>query len=426
MSGAAMGGAGTVHIVGAGLAGLSTAVRLAEQGRAVALYEAARFAGGRCRTFRDPRLDRDVDNGNHLLLSGNASARAYLRLIGAADAMREGEAAFPFLDLGSGARWRVTLGGGRMPWWIADRRRRVPGTGLADYLAGWWLWLAGPCRTVAEAIRDRGPLWRRFWEPLTLAALNTTPERGAASLLRAVLAETFARGGRASRPMFAPQGLGRALVDPAVAWLGRRGTPVQHEHALKGITNEGERLVALHFANGRTVALGPADRAVLALPPTRLKAVLPWIEVPDDDAAILNAHFVVDDPALGRAPPVTGLVNATTHWIFVRGDVVSLTVSAADRLGLMERAPDELTPTLWDETRRALNLARPYRAARINKERRATFDQSPFGISRRPDARTPLANLVLAGDATRTGLPATIEGAIRSGETAARLTGLAA
>ncbi|HET7409104.1 MAG TPA: FAD-dependent oxidoreductase, partial [Paracoccaceae bacterium] len=56
-----------------------------------------------------------------------------------------------------------------------------------------------------------------------------------------------------------------------------------------------------------------------------------------------------------------------------------------------------------------------------NKERRATFDQSPAGVNKRPQARTPLANLVLAGDATATGLPATIEGAIRSGETAARL-----
>ena len=56
---------GTVHIVGAGLAGLSTAVRLVERGRRVVLHEANRFAGGRCRTFHDPRLEREIDNGNH-------------------------------------------------------------------------------------------------------------------------------------------------------------------------------------------------------------------------------------------------------------------------------------------------------------------------------------------------------------------------
>lgn len=412
---------GRVHIVGAGLAGLSTALRLSARGRPVVLYEAMRHAGGRCRTFADPRLGRDVDNGNHLVLSGNGSVRAYLELAGATAAMRMGAAEFPFFDAASGARWRVCPGRGRIPWWLASPARRIPGTGIRDYLGGWRLALAGPGRTVAEAIRDRGPLWQRFWEPLTLAALNTTPERAAAPLLRAVLAETFAKGEDACRPMFAPAGLGRALVEPAVARLRAGGVEIAFEHALKGVTNEGARLAALHFANGRTVTLGPADRAVLALPPTRLRAVLPWIDAPDDDASILNAHFTVDDPALAAAPPLTGLVNATTHWVFVRGDVVSLTVSAADRLGLMGRAPEELIPVLWAEAARALNLTRPHGAARVNKERRATFDQSPAGNARRPAARTPLANLALAGDATATGLPATIEGAIRSGETAARL-----
>ena len=72
---------GTVHIVGAGLAGLSTAVRLAGRGRRVVLHEANRFAGGRCRTFHDPRLEREIDNGNHLSLSGNRAARADLAAI---------------------------------------------------------------------------------------------------------------------------------------------------------------------------------------------------------------------------------------------------------------------------------------------------------------------------------------------------------
>ncbi len=80
---------GTVHIVGAGLAGLSTAVRLVERGRRVVLHEANRFAGGRCRTFHDPRLEREIDNGNHLILSGNRSARAYLAAIGASDRLVE-------------------------------------------------------------------------------------------------------------------------------------------------------------------------------------------------------------------------------------------------------------------------------------------------------------------------------------------------
>jgi len=415
---------GIVHIVGAGLAGLSTAVRLATAGHRVALHEAAPRAGGRCRTFHDPRLGRDVDNGNHLLLSGNRSAGAFLDLTGGRAGMRTMEnAVFPFADLASRERWQIRLNPGRVPWWITRRDRRIPGTRLADYLSGIRLALASTGSTVAHVIRGRGPLWQRFWAPLTLAVLNTTPERGSAALLWRALAETFARGGAHCRPMLAPDGLGTALVDPALAWLAARGVVPAYGRALRGITNEGPRVTALHFAEGPGVPVGDDDRVVLALPPRRLKAVLPWIDVPDDDAGILNAHFVVDDPAiLADCPPITGLTNATAHWVFVRGDMASVTISAADRLGLMEREPDELIPLLWQETAAALGLSGVrYRAARINKERRATFDQSPAGAARRPAARTPLANLVLAGDATRTGLPATIEGAIRSGETAARL-----
>ena len=158
------------------------------------------------------------------------------------------------------------------------------------------------------------------------------------------------------------------------------------------------------------------------MPPTRLKALLPDTKVPDDRAAILNAHFTVPAGTVADCAPITGLVNARTHWVFVRGDVVSLTISAADRLGVMEMAPEDLIPTLWAEVQAALDLGETeYIAARINKERRATFDQSPAGAAQRPGPRTSITNLWLAGDCTQTGLPATIEGAVRSGETAARL-----
>ena len=412
-----------IHVVGAGLAGLSTAVRLVEAGHDVALWEATGQAGGRCRTFWDPRLGRHVDNGNHMVLSGNRSTLAYLATIGGSGRMVTLPAAhFPFVDLQSGERWIVRIGAGPAPFWILQRGWRIPGSRLRDYLGSWRIAAAGPERTVAETIAERGPLWQRFWEPLALAVLNTTPERGSAQLLWRAMAETFARGAARSRPMLAPDGLGRALVDPAIDWLAARGVRPAFEHALKGVVGTGGRATALTFANGHEIALGVGDAVVLALPPTRLKAVLPGVAVPDDRAAILNAHFTVPAKAVAGRPPITGLVNATTHWVFVRGDVVSLTISAADRLGLMDGAPEELIPALWQEAARALDLGdTAYLAARVNKERRATFDQSPAGAAARPKPDTRLTNLWLAGDCIETGLPATIEGAIRSGETAARL-----
>lgn len=417
---------GRVHVVGAGLAGLSTAVRLAERGQAVTLYEAQAQAGGRCRTFHDPRLGREIDNGNHLVLTGNRSVARYTRTIGAADRLVAApDARFDFADLADGARWRVTMSDGPVPWWIFQKAHRVPGTGWSDYLHAVSLGRAGPEATVAEAIPARGPIWSRFWEPMTLAVLNTLPQHGQARLLWRVLEETILKGGRHARPMLAPAGLGKALVEPAVAWLEERGVEIRHGQVLRHLERSGSRAEALRFGDG-DVALGPSDRVVLALPPSRLAAVFPEADPPEDDSAILNAFFRLseaDAAAVADAPPIIGVLNADTHWIFRRGDVVSLTLSAADHTGMMDKSAEELSPHLWDETCRALGLSpgAAYVASRINKEKRATFDQSPAGVAKRPQQRTGLANMVLAGDATDTGLPATIEGALRSGEMAAML-----
>ena len=418
--------AGTVHVVGAGLAGLTAAIRLTEAGRRVILHEAQAHAGGRCRSFHDARLGREIDNGNHLVLSGNAAVARLLATTGAAGRLvAEPEAGFAFADLATGQRWRVSLNAGPLPWWIAAPGRRIPDTRAGDYLGAARLGLAGPGATVAQAIGARGAIWTRFWEPLTRAAINTVPERASARLLWRVLRETFLRGAAHARPMLAPGGLGAALVAPAVEWLSARGAAPRFGRMLRAVEREEGRAAVLRFSDGEE-RLGPGDRVVLALPPSRLRAVLPEADPPEDACAILNAFFVL--PGAGaaiaaRQPPILGLLGATTHWIFRRGDVASLTVSASDALGLDREDPATLLPRLWDETRRALGLPdeMQYVAARLNKERRATFDQSPAGEARRPGARTALANLWLAGDATDTGLPATIEGAIRSGETAARL-----
>ncbi|MEM8791190.1 MAG: hydroxysqualene dehydroxylase HpnE [Pseudomonadota bacterium] len=415
---------GTVHIVGAGLAGLSTALRLASQGQKVKIWEGSSHAGGRCRSFFEAKLDRQIDNGNHLVLTGNHSVRDYLALAGASDRLKAApDAHFPFADIKTGQRWTVRMNKGPLPWWVASAARRIPDTRFLDYLRGAALALAGKDTTVAEAITDRGPLWNRFWEPMTLAVLNTTPEKGAAPLLWRVFRETFARGEAYCRPMFAPEGLGEALVTPVVARLEELGVEISYFAQLKQIETTEDRAARLVFNDGRAEEIGASDRIVLALPPARLGNVLPELELPGDTHAILNAHFVVPDPALLKdAPPLIGVLNSKTHWIFVRGDVVSLTISAADQMEVLGGDRDTLLQQLWIETCAALNLgAINYISGRILTERRATFDQSPSGVAKRPNASTALHNLYLAGDATNTGLPATIEGAIRSGETAARL-----
>ena len=239
---------GVAHIVGAGLAGLSCAIKLAQAGRRVALYEAARMAGGRCRSYYDSTLDLTIDNGNHLLLSGNAAARDYTARIGAVDALVGPEqCAFDFIDMRDGERWRLRPNASRLPWWIFVSSRRVPGTRPADYLGAARLLRAKEGATIGETMDCSGPLYERLWGPVLLSALNTEPREASATLAGAVLRETLAAGGAACRPMVAKDGLGPAFIDPALKKLRELGVDVRFGARLRGIDFAGDRAARLNF-----------------------------------------------------------------------------------------------------------------------------------------------------------------------------------
>lgn len=401
------------------MAGLACAVEACRRGFRPVLHEAARHAGGRCRSFRDPTLGRIIDNGNHLLLAGNRAAAAYIDTIGARDRFHTGAPAlFRFIDLASGERWALRPNGGRLPWWILIPSRRASGTGLADHLAAARLASAGKLDTVAGVLRTSPAGWRRFWEPLAVAVLNTAPEEAAAAPLWPVIAETFLAGEAACRPMFARDGLSAALVEPALGWLRRQGAEIRFGCRLARMEEAGGRATALVFGEER-LALAPGDAVVLALPPAATAVLLPDIAVPEAFRAIVNAHYRLAAP-LEDAPPLLGMIGGTAQWLFVRGDLVSVTVSAAD--GLAAETAEVIAARLWSDVAAALALgAAPLPAWRVVKERRATFAQTPAQNARRPGPRTETENLFLAGDWTDTGLPATIEGAIRSGVAAAAL-----
>ncbi len=407
---------GAVHVVGAGLAGLSCAVGLALAGRKVSVYEAAGHAGGRCRSFFDPALGRRIDNGNHLILSGNDAALGYLGDIGSKDSLiGPQDAEFPFLDLDSGRRWTVRPNRGPVPWWIYSAARRVPASRPGDYLQGLRMAWAGPGATVADCLNTERESYKRFWEPLCVSILNTRAEEGAASLLWPVLRRTFGRGAAACRPLIAGEGLSESFVDPALKFLDERQCPVRFNCRLKAIDFAPDRVAGLDFGASRT-GLAPADSVVLAVPPAAAAALVPAVKTPRGSRAIVNGHFLLPEPR--QALSFLGLVGGLGQWLFVRGDVASLTVSAAGVLA--EVANEEIARRLWADASRALDLAAvPLPAYRIVKEKRATFAQTPAEIPFRPGARTDKVNLFLAGDWTDTGLPATIEGAVLSGRIAA-------
>jgi len=407
----------TVHVVGAGLAGLCAATALAEAGIEVEVSEAAGQAGGRCRSYFDAQLGLTIDNGNHLVLSGNPAVHAYLARIGASDRLTgPKETEFPFVDLATGERWTVRPNAGPLPWWIFARGRGVPGATLGDYLGMGALAFTNAGKRVDQAVRCEGPVWDRLMRPFLLAALNLAPEAGSAQLSGQVIRETLLKGGHAYAPRVPTPGLAAAFVEPALAYLERHGGRVRLQRRLTDLTIEAGRVATLTYSDG-IVVLGEADSVVLAIPPWVAAELLPGLSAPDDFEGIVNGHFLASAPA--GAPLIVGLLNATVEWIFCFEDRISVTVSGAN--AIIGEAREKLAKRLWAEVAQALSLPADLPPWQIVKEKRATFAATVEQNAKRPAARTSLANLTLAGDWTATGLPATIEGALRSGETAARL-----
>ena len=282
---------GAVHVIGAGLAGLAAATRLAAQGVDTVVHESAGAAGGRCRSFFDPVLGADIDNGAHLILSGNDAALDYLQRIGSLGRMAgSNRAEFDFAELGTGQRWRLRPNEGRAPWWILDPKRRAPGTSLREHLALLAIFWPSAGGTVSDAMHCGGPLYDRLWRPLLLAALNTDPAISSARLASALVRGTLGRGGKACRPLVAVEGLSPTFVDPAIRFLAARAGRSTSTIACAGLSLKATgRLRSNSRANSSP--LGPDDFVIVAVPPWAARDLVAGIETPDKFNGIVNAHF---------------------------------------------------------------------------------------------------------------------------------------
>jgi hypothetical protein len=137
--------------------------------------------------------------------------------------------------------------------------------------------------------------------------------------------------------------------------------------------------------------------------------------VPDEYEAICNLHFRCRiDPGVAG---FWGLIGGTAEWAFAKGEILSVTISAANRFAEVEN--EALAARVWRDLAVAFSLPGEMPPYRLVREKRATFAATPTQLAKRPPTRTKNPNLMLAGDWTDTGLPSTIEGAIRAGNQAA-------
>nr|WP_283162701.1 hydroxysqualene dehydroxylase HpnE [Parasaccharibacter sp. TMW 2.1884] len=412
-----------VHVIGGGLAGLSAAVELAPQAQ-VTVYEAGPACGGRARSFHDRALDTVIDNGNHLLLSANPATFRYLDRLGARDTLQgPGAPVFPWHDLEAGLSWTLRLSPGRLPFWLLRRGSRVPGMRLGEVRALFRLMKAGDQASVADCLLP-GQFARRLLEPLAVSGLNTGIDRGSARLLGNIVRRTLAKGGQACCPWMAARGLSESFVTPALHYLEQFHAQVLTGTRVSALAFEdgSGRVSALETSSG-PVRLGAEDAVILAVPSPVAVGLLPGLEGPDEFESIANAHYRLQQPLRPRSAlkqtGFLGLVGGVAEWVFLHDEVLSVTVSAANRYA--DWRQDEMLAHIWAELHQALDplvetpLPQDMPAARLIREKRATFAATPEQDKKRPGAKTAHPNLALAGDWTDTGLPSTIEGAIQSG-----------
>ena len=403
----------TVHVVGAGVSGLSAAVNLAATAEAqIVVHESATIAGGRRRPLFDEATQTAFDSGADFILSSWVSALALIEAIGARGQWREAAPdGIAFADLATGERWRLRLGRGRLPWRALAPRHRPPGVTLGDFWPAARLARAPAAARLADYAPRFGTAADRLWRPFALAALNADLDRASARLAGAALVASRWGGAKLLAPT---RGLARGLVEPALKTLARRGAATRFERKLTGLAFADGRVAALDFLHDR-VDLAPGDAVVLATPPQEATALAPGLAAPQDFAAAVDVHFAA--PAASDAPPVLGVVNGAIHWLLSAGD--EMTAVVRDAGALIDRPRDELAAAAWRDVAALTGQRDAVPAWRVVRRKRAAFAATAEQDALRPGCLTPWSNLFLAGAYVQTGLPDCLEGSARSGAMAA-------
>jgi squalene-associated FAD-dependent desaturase len=433
-----------VVIIGAGFSGLSAAAALAERDARVLVLEARPRLGGRATAFPDRVTGELVDNGQHVLFGCYSDTFAFLRRIGAEGHVRlQPSLEVPFVAPG-GALTRLRcpdlpsplhLLAGVLEWEALPLADRISVLRLAVPLlrrSG----IAADSETVREWLIRHGqrPAIRTWlWEPLAIAALNQPPERAAAGPFARVLAEMFGGGPRAAAIGLPVRPLDRMYAEPAREYIQRRGGEVRinAQASVAGVTPDGGRVAALDV-RGERITAGAFISAVpwFAIADLFARVPLPGSLARTVDAArrtpalpIVTVNLWYDRPVMQEA--FVGLAESDIHWIFDKravlgGDASHLSIVTSAAEALAPLGNEELIALAAARVRDALPDAARARLIRgvVVRERRATFSVAP-GVPPRPAVTTGLDNFFLAGDWIDTGLPGTIESAVRAGHQAA-------
>ena len=438
-----------VIVIGAGFAGLSAASRLTRRGARVLVLEARARLGGRATAFPDRDTGELVDNGQHILLGCYTETFSFLRDIGAHDNVRlEPQLAVTMIDR-AGKRTRLScpalpaplhLVAGVLEWEALSWRDRLSMLRMATPLKNARRELQGSPVKAASAgetvenwlVRNgQTPRLRELlWNPLALAALNQPPDQASAPPFARVLAEMFSDDPRAAAIALPTKPLHLMYAEPARQYIESHGGMVRTGATAKVVLTARGDAVAGVRVGGETWQAGHVISSVpwFAFPelfdeePPALRGVIDRARR-TASSPIVTVNLWFDRRVLDE--PFVGLPGRAMQWVFdkrlVFGEAAShLSIVSSGAASILAETNEALIRAAHEELLDALPDVRAARLLRatVVREPRATFSLAP-GQPARPSTETDLKGFLLAGDWIDTGLPATIESAVRSGHRAA-------
>lgn len=433
-----------VVIIGGGFAGLASGVRLSERGYEVLVLERRNHLGGRAYSFIDSKTGDVIDNGQHLFMGCYHHTIAFLETIGRLDRLKFQER--PRVDFLDSANGFTSFDCPPLPapLHVLAGLFRMRGLAFADKLRALNLRRAigrhgkfsPDALTVDQWLDELGQsanIKTRFWNPMVVATLNQSPDIASARMLKVVLQEAFGGDSKSANIGISRVGLSDLYTDGAVDFIRSRGGDVQTGVQVQRLIVEGGRVTAVELKDGERIEAG---YYISAVPPAALFAMLPDELRTKEFASleklgsspIVSINLWFDRPVIDRE--FVGLLGTRSQWIFnkdlilptgKRSNQIAVIISAArdfvdwTRSDLVEMALSDLHELL-PQSRSAVLLH-----SAIVKEREATLSHTVESDSLRLGPRTSIPNLILAGDWTNTGLPATIESAVLSGDVAAKV-----
>ena len=432
-----------VLIIGGGFAGLAAAVSLSEAGDDVVLIERRKHLGGRACSFLDAKTGDIVDNGQHLFMACYRNTISFLSKIGTIDRLEFQPAPrVDFLDRENGfttfacpplpAPLHAIFAIFRMKGLTVGDKLRSLKVGRAlgrkndprqDQTVSGWL------RTLGQSRRIRD----RFWNPMTTATLNESPDLASAGMLSKVLEQSFGGGFADSRLGFSTVGLSQLYTSAARRFVESRGGEVRTGAEVHRLVVDSDLVSRCELKSGELLK---ADCFISAVPPSALGRLLPhearsryFPELPAlTSSPIVSMNLWFDRPVIKRQ--FVALLGTQIQWLFNRDLIchsgralnhIAIVISAAYQY--VDWTRDDLVAMALSELEELIPEVRGAKLlhSRVVKEREATISHTVESDRIRPPALTRVRNLILAGDWTDTGLPATIESAVISGRRAAEV-----